>query len=157
MPQACKICTHAKHSEINDVLMRGEESLSALARRFGVSQDSLSRHRANHLVKAAVPFPEPQDVKRDGDLVEQVQDLQRKTLEILKQAEQVGNQRTMLLAVEQSRRNLELQAKLLGELKSGKTVNILVLPEWLELKGKLMRTLQRYPAALEAVYEAIEG
>lgn len=125
MPQVCKICTHANHSEINDLLMRGEASLSALARRFGISGDSLSRHRANHLVKAVVPFPELQDVTRNGDLVEQVQDLQRKTLEILKQAEQVGNQRTMLLAVEQSRRNLELQAKLLGELKSGKTVNIL--------------------------------
>ena len=157
MPQACKICTHRKHSEISDVLMRGEESLSALARRFGVSEDSLSRHRANHLVKAVVPVPEPQEAKRDGDLVGQVQDLQRKTLEILEQAEQVGNQRTMLLAVEQSRRNLELQAKLLGELKSGKTVNILVMPEWLELKEKLMRALQPYPEAIEAVYEAVEG
>ena len=157
MPQACKICTHAKHSEINDLLMRGEESLSALARRFGVSEDSLSRHRANHLVKAVVPVPEPQEAKRDGDLVGQVQDLQRKTLEILEQAEQVGNQRTMLLAVEQSRRNLELQAKLLGELKSGKTVNILVMPEWLELKEKLMQALQPYPEAIEAVYEAVEG
>ena len=157
MPQACKICTHANHSEINDLLMRGEESLSALAKRFGVSGDSLSRHRANHLVKAVVSFPEPQDAKRNGDLVEQVQDLQRKTLEILKQAEQVGNQRTILLAVEQSRRNLELQAKLLGELKSGKTVNILVLPEWLELKDKLMRALQPYPDAMQSVYEAVEG
>ena len=108
-------------------------------------------------MKAVVPVPEPQEAKRDGDLVGQVQDLQRKTLEILEQAEQVGNQRTMLLAVEQSRRNLELQAKLLGELKSGKTVNILVMPEWLELKEKLMRALQPYPEAIEAVYEAVEG
>ena len=68
--------------------MRGEQPLAALARRFRRSEDSLARHRANHLVKAVVPLPEPKPVHRDvagdGDLVEQVQDLQRKTLEILK-------------------------------------------------------------------------
>ena len=96
-------------------------------------------------------------VAANGDLLDQVGGLQRKTLEILTQAERVGNQRTMLLAVEQSRRNLELQAKLLGELKPGKTVNILGMPEWLELKARLMAALQPYPEALAAVYEAVEG
>ena len=109
MPQPCKVCSHPQHQDLNRELLRGEQPLAALARRFRLSEDSLARHRAKHLVKAVVPLPEPKPVHRvvagDGDLVEQVQDLQRKTLEILKQAEQVGNQRTMLLAVEQSRRN----------------------------------------------------
>ena len=118
MPQPCKVCSHPQHQDINRELLRGEQPLAALARRLRLSEDSLARHRANHLVQAVAPLPEPQRVRReeagDSDLLEQVQDLQSKTLEILQQAEQVGNQRTMLLAVEQSRRNLELQAKLLG-------------------------------------------
>ena len=65
MPQPCKVCSHRQHQDINRELLRGEQPLAALARRFRLSEDSLARHRANHLVKAIVPLPEPKPVHRD--------------------------------------------------------------------------------------------
>ena len=64
MPQSCKVCTHPQHQDINRELVGGEQPLAALARRFRLSADSLARHRANHLVQAVAPLPEPQRVRR---------------------------------------------------------------------------------------------
>ncbi len=50
---------------------------------------------------------------------------------------------------------LELLAKLLGELQEGQTVNILVLPEWHALRAKILEALGPYPQARIAVAEAL--
>lgn len=50
---------------------------------------------------------------------------------------------------------LELLAKLLGELQEHHTVNILVSPEWIRVRSVIVETLQAYPDARFAVAEAL--
>lgn len=52
-------------------------------------------------------------------------------------------------------KHLELLAKLTGELKEAQQVNILVMPEWLGLRDRLLEALMPHPDALEAVIDAL--
>ncbi len=51
--------------------------------------------------------------------------------------------------------NLELLAKLIGQLDERPQVNILVLPEWEHIRYTMLRALQPYPEARAAVADAL--
>ncbi|CAN5309012.1 hypothetical protein BH24GEM2_BH24GEM2_17950 [soil metagenome] len=50
---------------------------------------------------------------------------------------------------------LQLLGKLLGELKEGATVNVLIAPEWLQVRAVLLSELAPYPEARQAVAAAL--
>ena len=78
------------------------------------------------------------------DLLEQVRDLQVRTFAVLEAAEASEQHRTALSAIREARGNLELLAKLLGELDDRPTVNVLISPEWLELRAVIVGALEPY-------------
>jgi hypothetical protein len=86
-----------------------------------------------------------------------VRDLQVRTFAILEAAEASEQHRTALSAIREARGNLELLAKLLGELDERPLVNLHVSPEWVELRAVIVGALEPYSAAREAVLRAIEG
>jgi hypothetical protein len=100
---------------------------------------------------------EAAEVAEAGDLLSQVQDLQARTLAILEAAEASREHRTALGAIRESRSNLELLAKLLGQLDERPVVNILVSPQWLELRTTIITALDHHPQARESVLRAVEG
>ena len=83
--------------------------------------------------------------------------LQARTLAILEAAEETSEHRIALSAIREARSNLELLAKLLGELDDRPQVNILISPEWLELRAVIVGALEPYTDARGAVLKAIEG
>ena len=89
------------------------------------------------------------------DLLAQVRSLQGRALAILDRAEKAGDLRTALGAIREARGNLELLAKLLGELNDAPQVNILVNPEWVSVRGVLLGALGPYPDARAAVAGAL--
>ena len=93
MPRACLVCTHPDGEKINLDLTRPGLKVGELSKKYKVSQDSLTRHKANHLVRALVAAVEPDDLPSDMNLLDQLQNLQAKTLQILRRAELGGNQR----------------------------------------------------------------
>jgi hypothetical protein len=97
------------------------------------------------------------EVAEADNLLEQVQDLQRSTLDILAEAEKSKQYRTALSAIREARSNLELLAKLLGELDERPVVNLHISPEWLELRAVIVGALEPYSEARGAVLRAIEG
>jgi hypothetical protein len=96
-------------------------------------------------------------VAHADDLLEQVRDLQVRTFAILEAAEESKQHRTALSAIREARSNLELLAKLLGELDERPVVNLNVSPEWLELRAVIVGALEPYTEARVAVLQAIEG
>ena len=48
-------------------------------------------------------------------------------------------------------KQIELQAKLIGELDDRPQVNLLLAPQWLELQVQILAALQPYPEAHLAV------
>jgi hypothetical protein len=86
-----------------------------------------------------------------------VRDLQERALDILGKAEEAGELRTALGAIREARGNLELLAKLLGELDERPVVNLNLSPEWLELRAVIVTALEPHPEARGAVLRALES
>jgi hypothetical protein len=64
----------------------------------------------------AVEAREVHDLEHGDDLLDQLQFLNRKTLSILEEAEASGDRRVALAAIREARSNVELNARLTGEL-----------------------------------------
>jgi hypothetical protein len=98
-----------------------------------------------------------EEIAQADSLLDQVRELQDKALGILDKAEKAGELRTALSAIREARGNLELLAKLLGELDERPVVNLTVSPEWLELRAVIVGALDLHPDARGAVLRALEG
>ncbi len=150
MPRICTICVHPQHQAI-DLALAGGATMRELAALYRVSPDAIERHNAAHLPARLVKAREAEEVAQADDLLSQVRNLQGAALRILGVAEQTGDLRVALGAIREARGNLELLAKLLGELQQEGTVNVLVAPEWLAIRTGLFTALTPYPEAKLAV------
>ena len=137
MPRSCTLCEHPKREEIDRALV-GETSNLSVSSVFGVSESAVRRHKATHLPATLAKAHGAGEAARGDDLLEQVGDLQRRALAILELAERTGELRTALSAIREARGNLELLAKLLGELDERPVVNLNVSSEWLELRAVIV-------------------
>ena len=154
MARTCTVCTHPDREAINEALVVGASN-RALASKCDVSEAAVRRHKGNHLPTKLVMAEQAAEVAEANNLLKQVEDLQRRALAILGKAEDAGELRTALGAIREARGNLELLAKLLGELDDRPQVNVLVSPEWLELRAAIVGALGPYSEARGAVLRAI--
>ena len=156
MPRSCTICEHPDREAIDRALV-GDASNLSVSSLFGVSESAVRRHKANHLPAKLVMAQAAEEVAQADDLLQQVRDLQDRALAILGKAEAAGDLRTALGAIREARGNLELLAKLLGELDERPVVNLDVSPEWLELRAVIVASLEPYSDARGAVLRALDG
>jgi hypothetical protein len=141
---------------INTALLNNEP-LRDIARRWRVSKDAVARHKEHlpaHLAKAE----EAKEVAQADSLLDRLLDLSKETAAILKEARQ-GDEKDnelALKAIARAEKQIELQARLLGELKDTTTVNVLVLPEWQAMRTAIISALIPFPEARIAVAEALQ-
>jgi tetratricopeptide (TPR) repeat protein len=157
VPRSCTVCSHEARDEIDRALVAGQSSYLLADRYSSLSRPSLERHKGNHLPARMVMAQAAEEVAQADSLLSQVRDLQERALCILDKAEGAGELRIALGAIREARGNLELLAKLLGELDERPQVNILLSPEWLSLRTKLLYALNRYPEARDSILRALEG
>src|SRR5262245_40835970 len=140
-----------------------------MARRFGVSPDALYRHRTNHLspqVRAAmlaqqkpteIDLEALQASESEGLLAQLV--TQRARLQTHSEmATDLGDVRSAVACERAITSNLELVGKLLGQLVQRhevRSTNLLVSPDYLQLRSVLVSALQPFPAAARAVASAL--
>ena len=155
MPRACTICTHPGLDAINRALVEGAPN-RRIASQYDVTERAVRNHKSGHLPATLAKAQEAEEVARADDLLSDVRDLQTRALAILDKAEGSGDLRTALGAIREARGNLELLAKLLGELDE-RPVNVLISPEWLELRTVIVGALEPYSEARGAVLKALEG
>ena len=157
MPRRCSVCTHPDRENIDEALV-GATAISAISAKYrDISEDALGRHKANHLPSKLVMAEKAKEVAQADSLLEQVRDLQGRALAILDQAEMSGDLRTALGAIREARGNLELLAKLLGELSDAPQVNLNVSPEWLQIRAVIVTALEPHPEAKNSVLRAIRS
>ena len=156
MPRSCTVCEHPKRGDVDGALVGGASNRS-VASLYDVSEAAVRRHKANHLPAKLAKAHEAEEASRADDLLRQVRALQSKTLSILLRAEGAGDLRIALSAVREARGNVELLAKLSGELDESPVLNLYVSPEWLELRAVIVGALEPYTEAQGAVLRAIGG
>ena len=115
MPRTCTVCTHPDREEIDKALLDGGP-YRVIAVRFGASASAVYRHKREHLPRALVRAVEAREAEHGANLLDQLQDLQRRALCILDQAEAAGDLRTALAAVREARGCVELLGKATGQL-----------------------------------------
>jgi len=155
MPRRCTVCVHPERESIDKALITGDSAFLALSALFGVSDSALRRHAKKHLPATLAQAQDAAEVAQADDLLGQVKELRDKAYGVLSKAEAAGDLRTALAAIREARGCLELLAKLLGELSEQPIVNILLSPEWIRVRSRLIYALTPYPEAREAVATAL--
>jgi len=155
MPRRCTVCDHPERHSIDEILVSGAPYRS-VAKRFGLSESSVYRHKTGHLPAHMLKAREAEEIAKADDLLEQVRHLQAHALDILERTEKAGDLRTALAAISQARGNLELLGKLAGELDERPMVNLNISPQWLELRAVIVGALEPYSEARGAVLRALE-
>jgi hypothetical protein len=138
MPQVCTICRHASRDEIDQALIAGE-SFRNIAKRYGTSATALFRHRSRDLPTALVKAKDASETVRADTLLERLRALNTETLAILREARKAGtrNNELALKAIARAERQLELEARLLGELAAGEGLGgpLRVIVEYVDVCG----------------------
>ena len=154
MPRVCTVCSHSEREEIDAALIEGA-ALRNIAQRFGTSPTALHRHK-DHIPQHLAKATDAAEVAQADSLLDKLQRLSAETLAILTEARLEGENSLALQAIARAEKQLELQAKLLGELNEGVNVNVLIAPEWLELRARIIRTVAPYPDAAQALARALD-
>lgn len=170
MPSQCSICGSKDRFGIEEALVTGR-SLRSIEREFAVSRSAISRHQHDgHIgrtLRKAVSSPVCPPAKREeivaiaqaSELVKWTRGLLGKSLRILDSAEGGGDLRTACAAVREARGNVELLAKLTGELSNASQLvqnnNGISPEEYRKTIGLIIRALEPFTDARAAVLNAI--
>jgi hypothetical protein len=174
MGQRCRTCDHPERSAIDIEIARGMDCRST-SRRFGLPYSSLLRHKNNGHVPASIrdAFPRHRadlsaealaQLRADesaGVLLHLAQ--QRSTLLRLQDEAERKHWRPLMLQVTRElHKNIELTGRTLGTFAEHEravtqvqTLAILMSPEYVALRGDLIRALSPHPKARKAVAEVL--
>jgi len=154
MPRVCSICVHPKRKDIDKALTERSASNRRIAAQYGVNESAIRGHKTNHLkdrLLKAAERDEQADIRNALDVVGQLRAINGASLTILKEARETRDGDLALKAIDRIQRQIELQAKLIGELSDGNTVNVVVSADWIEIRSTILAALQPFPAAAHAV------
>ncbi len=158
MPRVCTICTHPERHAIDTALTAQSAPNRRIAAQYDVSERAVRHHKANHLkarmVKAAERNADA-DIRTAIDVAGQLKAINSATLSVLRDARSAGDGLLSLQAIDRVQKQIELQAKLIDLINDGDTVNIIIAPQWIELRTVLLTALQGHPDALLAVSGAL--
>jgi transposase-like protein len=163
----CSCCKHRENTSIDLGLSRGV-SVLALSRRYGVTTDSLYRHRKLHLSpQLRAKLLQGPDTEIDLDKLRETESqsllanlvaLRRRLFASFDYAEEMGDTHLLTRVSSQIHTNLEITGKLIGDLGvAGSTTNILVLPTYVEMRVELVRALAPFPEARVAVAQVLHA
>lgn len=159
MPRTCTVCAHPQRARIDAALVAGP-TYRTIADRYGLSETALKRHRKDHLPAHVARAREAADVADADDLLQQIRALRNKAISILQQAERAGDYRTALMGIREARGCIETLLEVEGELDRRGVVNVILSPEWMQVRTAIIAALQPYPDAAQAVagrLQALEG
>ena len=155
MPRTCSVCAHPERATIDKALVAGG-TLRDIAGRYGLSKSAVERHAAEHLPAALVAAVGAEETRQALDVLQQLKTINAAALTVLRDARAAGDGDLMLKAIDRVHRQVELQAKLLGDLDERPVVNVLVTPEWQRVRARILAALDPYPEARFAVAGALQ-
>ncbi len=150
MPRVCTVCTHENRAEIDTALVAGTP-LRDIAIQNEVGKDALMRHKAEHLPASLVQAAGAEEVKNALNVLDQLRAINETTRAILTDARKAKDGELALKAIDRIQRQIELQAKLLGDIDDRPQINVLLMPEWITVRAVLIAALGPFPEARAAV------
>jgi hypothetical protein len=155
--RVCTICSHEQRFAIEELLATRQSTYRGIARKYGVSEDAVSRHvKAGHVSQLLALAADAERAAQADTLLDRIEALHSRTMTILEAVEGTDEHGTALAAIREARRNLELVGEVTRELDRAGTINLELTVEWQEVKAVLVNTLASYPEAQQAVFDALE-
>jgi len=111
MARTCTVCTHAERAAIDRALVAGEPK-RRIAAHFGLTEQALRRHRADHVAEELAAAKQAEDAAAADDLLAQVRDLQGHARTILTTSMTYTDFRMALAAIREARGCIELFVKI---------------------------------------------
>lgn len=160
----CQVCSHPDRASM-ELGLANKVPCRVLARRYGVHDDAVWRHGKHHMTPElhaslitrgrmnATDLENLRITESEGVLQHLVA-LRGRMYGWADIAEQQGDVKAAAAIAAQIVKNIEVTAKLLGDIKTGTTNitnNLLLVPEYHALRTAMMRALRPYPDALGAV------
>ena len=166
MGRKSKIEAHPQSEEIIRRLASGEEYSDIVRDIPTITWDDLDYYQKKKLpvilskskdLKTLADEIESADVHKGDTYLQLVIGLQKKALDALEQQNAKEDPKSWALVSREARGYVELMGKALDRIRDApqQQINILVLPEWLELRSTIIQSLRPYPEALEAVRDAL--
>jgi DNA-binding transcriptional MocR family regulator len=157
--RTCTICNHPERAAIESDIVTGVSNRS-IALQYGMSHMSVQRHATEHIARAIAEVKQEQAIQSGSAALDRMSRGEAIIDEMIKEYWSVEKGEVKvpdltLKALAELRRQVELRAKLEGELDEH-TITITSIPEWRELRALLLDALSMHPQAKMAVMRALE-
>jgi DNA-binding transcriptional ArsR family regulator len=154
VPRTCTVCSHPARENIDSSLVR-RIPYRDISKRFDVSESALSRHLNEHLSTYVQQALSEYAASKGVKVLDKLGNTLNRLDGFLDAAEEKEDAREFVTVAAELRKELELIAKLQGELAQEGTTNILVNAEYVEARALIIRALEPYPDARKAVVSAL--
>lgn len=164
MGRKSKIEAHPQSGEIIRRLASGEDYSKIVEDFPDIRYQDLDYYAQNKLpkilskssdLKALADEIENADIHRGDTYLQLVLGLQKKALEALDAQNPTSDPKSWAMVSREARGYLELLGRALDRIKDQPQVNITLNAEWVELRTLIIQALEPYPAAREAVINAL--
>lgn len=166
----CTICEHHQRGEIEKLLL-DRPNFRAISRQFNVGRKPLENHLSNHIPNELLNSKDAKEaLQADNTFAEyqaakaRIEALQTRTYALLAKAEATTDHRSCIGYIRECRgheselrEQRKLLAELEGKLATQPQINITLNAEWIALRTTIITALEPYPAAREAVLNAVNG
>lgn len=154
MSRQCTICTHPDVNEINQMLI-SEKSLLQISKKYAISYSSLKRHYENHITRDMTRSVHAEKVANADSLLQKLIEYENDAKRYRDMAEKDGDIELALRAVDRALKCVEIGSKIRGLIQEQTQVNILVNPQWIELRSTIITALEPFPEARRAIIDAL--
>ena len=165
----CRVCEHPDRASI-ELGLANKVPIRVLGKRYGLSADSVWRHGQRHmsaelhgqLMTRGRMTPadlENLRVTESEGVLQHLVAVRGRLYGLMDTAETEGDYRAAAAIGNQIGKNLEVTAKLLGDIRTGTvnvTNNVLLLPEFHALRTTIMQALRAHPEARASVAAALK-
>lgn len=150
----CSVCDDARRGSIDAMLVSRARPMRAVARDFGVSYDSLKRHRRNgHVVGSALQYAGSSPVASSGTPEEQIRAIVA-SLNAIDVTKLSPNAQIALFS--ERRRAAESLAKVSGP-SAPTTVRLQDIEGYADLEAEMFEALEKHPLARQDLARVLRG
>ena len=168
--KGCKVCEHPDRASI-ELGLANKVPIRVLGKRYGLSADSVWRHGQRHMApelhaqlmtrgRMSPADLENLRVTESEGVLQHLVAVRGRLYGLMDSAEQQDDYRSAAAIGNQIGKNLEVTAKLLGDIRTGTvnvTNNVLLLPEFHALRTTIMQALRAHPEARAEVAAALRA
>ena len=154
MSRQCSICARPDVNEINQMLI-SEKPLLQISKKYAISYSALIRHYENHITRDMTRSVDAEKVSNADSLLQKLIEYENDARRYRDMAEEDGDIDLALRAVDRALKCVEIGSKIRGLIQEQTQVNILVNPQWIELRSTIIKALEPYPDARRAIIDAL--